>query len=109
MEPLDRSIGLPAAEVAARIAAGLRRGWQAITVDAVLMADGGEGTLEAAISAGISRRAATVSGAPGQPLKAGFAVRDSMAVIELAAASGLDVLPGGFKDACGATSLVSES
>jgi len=59
------------------------------------VADGGEGTLDAAVGSGFTRRSAVVSGPTGQPLTAEFAVRGREAVIEMAAASGLAVLPGG--------------
>jgi glycerate kinase len=58
------------------------------------VADGGEGTLDAAVGSGFTRRRAVVSGPTGQPLTAEFAVRGREAVIEMAAASGLAVLPG---------------
>ncbi|UKA53983.1 glycerate kinase [Arthrobacter sp. FW305-BF8] len=57
------------------------------------VADGGEGTLDAAVGSGFIRRSAVVSGPTGQPLTAEFAVRGREAVIEMAAASGLAVLP----------------
>ncbi|HKS00813.1 MAG TPA: glycerate kinase [Arthrobacter sp.] len=57
------------------------------------VADGGEGTLDAAVGSGFTRRRAVVSGPTGQPLTAEFAVRGREAVIEMAAASGLAVLP----------------
>ncbi|MBT2519402.1 glycerate kinase [Arthrobacter sp. ISL-28] len=57
------------------------------------VADGGEGTLDAAVGSGFTRRSAVVSGPTGQPLTAEFAVRGRAAVIEMAAASGLAVLP----------------
>ena len=69
------------------------------------VADGGEGTLDAAVGSGFARRSAVVSGPTGAPLRAEFAVRGREAVIEMAAASGLAVLPDGIKDARGATSL----
>ena len=59
------------------------------------MADGGEGTLDAAVGSGFTRRSAVVSGPTGAPIRAEFAVRGREAVIEMAAASGLAVLPGG--------------
>ncbi len=57
------------------------------------VADGGEGTLDAAVGSGFTRRSATVSGPTGQPIEADFAVRGHEAVIEMAAASGLALLP----------------
>jgi glycerate kinase len=58
------------------------------------VADGGEGTLDAAVGSGFTRRSTTVTGPTGQPITAEFAVRGEEAVIEMAAASGLAVLPG---------------
>ena len=59
------------------------------------MADGGEGTLDAAVGSGFARRSAVVSGPTGEPVRADFAVRGRVAVIEMATASGLAVLPAG--------------
>lgn len=95
---------LSAPDVAARLAAGLQRGGRSIAVDCAPMADGGEGTLDSALGAGYSLRTLTVTGPTGVPVQAGFAVRGTEAVVEMAAASGLDVLPGGVKDARRATS-----
>lgn len=91
---------LSAPEVASRLGAGLRAGFAARgaagTFEATLIpvADGGEGTLDAAVGSGFTRRSATVTGPTGQPITAEFAVRGTEAVIEMAAASGLAVLPG---------------
>ena len=75
------------------------------------VADGGEGTLDAAVGSGFTRRSATVSGPTGQPIKADFAVRGHEAVIEMAAASGLALLPqvqgGGQPDSASATTATS--
>lgn len=75
-----------------------------IDVIGVPVADGGEGTLDAAVAAGFERRTAVVTGPTGQPVTAAFAVRGKEAVIEMAAASGLHLLPGGISDPLGATS-----
>ena len=75
------------------------------------VADGGEGTLDAAVGSGFTRRSATVSGPTGQPVKADFAVRGHEAVIEMAAASGLALLPqvqgGGQPDSASAATATS--
>ncbi|MDR7159555.1 glycerate kinase [Arthrobacter sp. BE255] len=75
------------------------------------VADGGEGTLDAAVGSGFTRRSATVSGPSGQPVKADFAVRGHEAVIEMAAASGLALLPqvqgGGQPDSASAATATS--
>ncbi|MGO4805968.1 glycerate kinase [Arthrobacter sp. 2MCAF15] len=97
---------LSAPDVARHLEAGLQRACGGnLDVLLIPVADGGEGTLDAAVGSGFTRRSATVSGPTGAPLRAEFAVRGREAVIELAAASGLAVLPEGLKDATGATSL----
>lgn len=96
---------LTAPEVAERVASGARRADPSVEVVQVPVADGGEGTLDAAIAAGYERRSARVPGPLGLPVEADFAVRGDEAVIEMARASGLDLLPAGRKDARAATSL----
>jgi glycerate kinase len=97
---------LSAPEVCSHLAKGLQRGVGGnLDVVRIPVADGGEGTLDAAVGSGFTRRSALVSGPTGQPLRAAFAVRGREAVIEMAAASGLAVLPDDIKDATGATSL----
>ncbi|GAA3695599.1 glycerate kinase [Microlunatus aurantiacus] len=88
---------LKAAEVAAEVAAGLTDGGLVAEVHRVPMADGGEGTVEAALSAGYAPLVVEVSGPLGAPVRATVAVEQttSTAVIEMAAASGLGVLPTG--------------
>ncbi|WP_022886877.1 glycerate kinase [Glaciibacter superstes] len=95
---------LTAPEVARHLEIGLRSVDPDVQVDRVPVADGGEGTLDAALGSGFTRHSARVTGPSGQPLVADFAVRGAKAVIEMAAASGLDRLPGGERDALGATS-----
>jgi glycerate kinase len=91
-------------EVAAALAAGISEAAPGTVIDAVPVADGGEGTVDAALAAGFEAVTATVTGPTGQPVEARFGVRGTQAIIEMAAASGLDLLPGGVKDALGATS-----
>ncbi len=86
---------LPAAEVAAAIAAGLRAEWPEAELVAVPVADGGEGTIDAAVAAGFERMPVTVDGPTGEPGPASYARRDAVAVVELAGACGLARLPGG--------------
>ena len=85
--------------------AGLRRAVPGVSVVTVPVADGGEGTLEAAEAAGFERIAVEVAGPTGEPLTSALAVRGRTAVIEMAAASGLAVLPGGKLAALEASSL----
>ncbi|MFK0074590.1 glycerate kinase [Arthrobacter woluwensis] len=96
---------LSAPEVVAHLETGLRAVDGSLDIVGVPVADGGEGTLDAAIGSGFSRRTVRVAGPTGQPLDADFALRGEEAVIEMALASGLAVLPGGVKDGRGATSL----
>ncbi|MCO5969925.1 glycerate kinase [Actinoallomurus soli] len=86
---------LTAPEVAARVAAGLRRVHPEVLLMTMPVADGGDGTVDAAVAAGFTRRRAVVSGPTGEPVTASYAIRDETAVVELAEASGLRVLPGG--------------
>jgi glycerate kinase len=86
---------LPAAEVAGAIAAGLRAEWPEAELVAVPVADGGDGTVDAAVAAGLERVPVTVDGPTGEPVHASYARRGELAVIELADACGLMRLPGG--------------
>ncbi|MEA5453909.1 glycerate kinase [Sinomonas sp. JGH33] len=102
---------LTAPEVAEALAEGILEVLPEAKLVLVPVADGGEGTVSAALGAGFSPRRAAVSGPTGEPLTAEFALDVSAAggrrraVVEMAAASGLDVLPGGVKHARNATSL----
>lgn len=86
---------LEGAEVAARLAAGIRRVVPGVEVRELPVADGGEGTLAAALAAGFVRIPAKVAGPTGLPVDAAIAVKGDLAVVELAQASGLARLPGG--------------
>ena len=86
---------LPATEVAAAIAAGLRAGRPDAEVITIPVADGGEGTVDAAVAAGFERVPVTAAGPAGDPVRAGYARRGEVAVVELACVCGLARLPGG--------------
>lgn len=87
---------LSAPDVAKHLATGLLAGFgQGIQATRIPVADGGEGTIDAAIGSGFTRRTTTVTGPLGEQVKADFAVKDTEAVIEMAAASGLALLPDG--------------
>lgn len=90
---------LTAAEAAAAIALGVRRAAPDAEVVVTPVADGGEGTVDAAVAAGFRRVVVTVSGPAGDPVAAAMAVRGVTAVIEMAEASGLRALSGGRPDA----------
>lgn len=86
---------LSAAEVAATITEALELAVPNRPVRSVLVADGGEGTLAAAESVGFIHVPVTVNGPTGEPNPSGYAVRDGVAVLELADACGLAHLPSG--------------
>ena len=72
----------------------------------VPMADGGEGTTRSLVDAtgGVMHRA-TVTGPMGEPVDAGYGILGDgeTAVIEMAAASGLELVPPGRRDPLGAS------
>ncbi|ARF58263.1 glycerate kinase [Streptomyces gilvosporeus] len=87
---------LTAIEVAEHVTAGLRRVVPELDVAAIPVADGGDGTVAAALAAGFARHEARVTGPIGEPVTATFALRaDGTAVVEMAEASGLQHLPKG--------------
>ncbi|HKS48616.1 MAG TPA: glycerate kinase [Amycolatopsis sp.] len=86
---------LPADEVAEAIAAGLRRVAPAIEVLECPIADGGDGTVAAAVAAGFAHVPAVATGPTGERVETGYARRGDTAVVELAAVSGLSRLPAG--------------
>jgi glycerate kinase len=95
---------LTSEQVAEHLARGLVAAWSDIDVVTVPVADGGDGTLHAAVAAGFRRREVTVAGPTGQPVRSAFALRNGIAVVELAAASGLALLPDGQRQPLEATS-----
>ncbi len=86
---------LTAVEVAERVTAGLRRVLPDLEVEALPVADGGDGTVAAAVAAGFQRREVRVAGPLGDEVTAAFALREGTAVVEMAEASGLQRLPAG--------------
>ncbi|MFF8841532.1 glycerate kinase [Streptomyces sp. NPDC015127] len=86
---------LTAVQVAERVTAGLRRIVPDLEVDTLPVADGGDGTVAAAVAAGFERREVRVTGPLGAPVTAAYALRDATAVVEMAEASGLQHLPAG--------------
>ena len=85
---------LTAAEVAAAVAHGLRSVLPDVEVVVVPVADGGDGTLAAAVAAGFTRVPVTATGPTGEPVSAAYGRRGTEAVVELADVSGLVRLPG---------------
>jgi glycerate 2-kinase len=82
-------------EVAARVAAGLVRGGFGGEIVTQPVADGGDGTVAAAVAAGFRRVDLLVDGPAGTPVAAAYALRGEVAVIEAAQACGLALLPQG--------------
>ena len=85
-------------EVAAHVAAGLAgAGVGGDSVVSVPVADGGDGTVDAAIAAGYRRVEFGVRGPSGPVVNAAFGLRDGIAIIESAQACGLALLGGGAR------------
>src|SRR5918992_2055466 len=95
-----------APEVARAIAAGIRRTQPDVDIELLPLADGGDGTVDALVSAVGGRiERVSVTGPLGHPVEAPLGwLDDGRAVIEMAAASGLALVPPGSRDALRATS-----
>lgn len=92
---------LGAVEAARAMAAGLVRGWPEAVPDLAPMADGGDGTVAALLYGRGGRLVeASVTGPLGEPVTAAFGLLDAgrAAVIEMAAASGLALVPPERRD-----------
>ncbi len=90
-------------QVAAAIGAGLMAGERPVSLCPV--ADGGEGTLDVLAPAlGLERVELEVSDPLGRPVRAGFGLGDGLAVVEMAAASGLGRVTESERDALAASS-----
>jgi glycerate 2-kinase len=95
---------LTAAAVAESVGAGVRRSCMGATVVALPVADGGDGTLAAALAAGFTAVPVTAPGPTGEPVDTCYARGAELAVVEMADVSGLVRLPGGRLDPMRATS-----
>ncbi len=95
---------LSADQVAAAITAGLRAELPTAELVTMPVADGGDGTVDAAVAAGLERVPVTVAGPTGEPVAASYARRGEVAVVELAGACGLMRLPGGQLEPMAASS-----
>ncbi|TCC12057.1 glycerate kinase [Kribbella soli] len=95
---------LTSAEVADAVGAGVRRVCPDATVVSVPVADGGDGTLSAAVAAGYTHVPIVASGPTGEPVPSGYARLGDTAVVELADVSGLVRLPDGIPAPLTATS-----
>ncbi|MDT5324694.1 MAG: glycerate 2-kinase [Mycobacterium sp.] len=95
---------LSAVQVATHVAAGLRSVLPDLAVRELPVADGGDGTVDAAVQAGFTRVRVRASGPTGVPVDSSYARRDDLAVIEMATVCGLLRLPGGRRDPLHASS-----
>ncbi|HEX5532572.1 MAG TPA: glycerate kinase [Actinomycetales bacterium] len=86
---------LTASQVADHLTQGITDERPDVCIRRVPVADGGEGTVDAATHAGFSAVALDVVGPTGEPVRARYARRGDDAVVELAEASGLTLLPHG--------------
>ena len=88
---------LTARQAADAIARGVKAAVPDATLDLAPLADGGQGTVDVLLAAsrgGGDERFATVQGPLGEPVKARWGrLADGLGVIEMAAASGLTLLP----------------
>jgi len=83
-----------AAEAADALAAGLLAARPDLDVVRLPVADGGDGTLAAAVSAGYELVPVVADGPTGEPVATAFAILADTAVVELADVTGLRLLPG---------------
>lgn len=96
---------LSAAEVAQAVAEGMLSVDSSLETVCLPVADGGDGTVDAAVTAGWDRVAVTCSGPTGEPVDTSYARRGDTAVVELASAVGLELLPNGQPAALGASTF----
>jgi glycerate 2-kinase len=94
---------LTAAEVAEALAAGMRDVLPGLETIMLPVADGGDGTVAAALSAGFTKIIVDAVGPTGERVQAPYALDGDQAVVELAAVVGLSMLPGGRLDPLGAS------
>jgi glycerate 2-kinase len=94
---------LTAAAVGEALAAGMQDVLPALDVIKLPVADGGDGTVAAALSAGFEEIIVDAVGPTGEPVQAAYALQGDRAVVELAAVVGLSMLPGGRLDPLGSS------
>ncbi|WP_442544628.1 glycerate kinase [Arthrobacter sp. KN11-1C] len=85
---------LTAGEVGDALATGLRSAG-AVRCELLPLADGGDGSVDAAVASGFARHAVVVPGPTGQPVQASIAFDGVTAVVEVANTCGLGLLPDG--------------
>lgn len=96
---------LTALEVCAAVERGIRRVRPEALVVSVPVADGGEGTVEAAFAAGWRVVRLDSTGANGQPVVASYAIDGVTALVELAQICGLDAIAEADRSALTATTF----
>jgi len=99
---------LPAGDVAKALATGVRDARDDAQIDLCPMADGGEGTVDAMVAATLGTfLSADVFGPLGEPRRARFGLLgdETTAVIEMAAAAGLALVPPDRRDPLATTTF----
>jgi glycerate kinase len=94
---------LTAAEVAEALSAGMLEVVSGLETIMLPVADGGDGTVAAALSAGFDKIMVDAVGPTGEQVRAPYALNGDLAVVELAAVVGLSMLPGGRLDPLGSS------
>jgi glycerate kinase len=97
---------LTATEAAHAMARGARSALPSVEIEVAPMADGGEGTVEALVTAtGGTYHEVNATGPLGKPVRARFGMLgdDRTAVVEMATASGLVLIPADARDPLSAT------
>lgn len=95
---------LTATEVAAALSRGILAARPDLAVRSLPVADGGEGTLDAAEAAGYERMPVRATGPTGEPVATAYARRGATAIVEMADVAGLSRLPAGTPQPLAATS-----
>jgi glycerate 2-kinase len=94
---------LTAAAVAEALAVGVLDVFSGLQTIMLPVADGGDGTVAAALSAGFDEVTVDALGPTGEQVRAPYALRGDRAVVELAAVVGLGMLPDGRLDPLGSS------
>lgn len=91
-------------EAAEAVREGILRVHPDADIKILPLADGGEGTVDALIAGlGAERVSAQVSGPLGEPVTAEYGLKDGLAVMEMAAAAGLPLVPAEKRDGVSAS------
>jgi len=93
-----------AASATRAVASGVRSAAPDSVVVEVPVADGGDGTVDAAVSAGFERVFFESIGPLGSPARSSLALFGCRAVVEVANSSGMQLMPAGEVDPLGAHS-----